>query len=272
MDPDFITVTEYYTGSGEYVTYPFTDKDAGTYYYRARGHNAYGAGAWSNVVSTTVRALVYYYDFSDEMVRPSWPIARTSYWQGDTAGETWTEEHDGTLYIIIDDRWDFTIGTPWQVAPDPPYIIEVRAKIHDPANLVAYGIVFGGNYATPCPAYRDTGCFEHYYRLEAIWDGGSLKVGFKRIDYHEPESSEDRGKGRGPELISYQYVSGDPDGWHTWTFVVKPDGIDIYYDGGLFGSTTDTAYVNEPYFGVYASANEYKPAIGRFDYYYVVPQ
>ena len=167
------------------------------------------------------------------------------------------------------DRWDFSIASPWEQAPPPPYTIKTRIKTHDASNLVAYGIIFGGNDGDPCPAYRDTGCLTHYYRLEVIWDGGSLKAGFKRIDYHEPESSGDRGKGRGKELISFRKVTNSPDNWHTWEFRVKPDGITIYFDGSEFGSTSDHTYVNDPYFGVYASANEYHPAIGRYDYYYV---
>jgi len=49
-DPsDWTTV---YEGSG--TSQPFTDKDGGTYYYRVRGHNAFGAGEWSDVKSTSV--------------------------------------------------------------------------------------------------------------------------------------------------------------------------------------------------------------------------
>jgi hypothetical protein len=171
----------------------------------------------------------------------------------------------------MNDKWDFTIGSPLEAAPSPPYVIQVRAKVHDPGNLIAYGIIFGGNGGSPCPAYRDTGCLTHYYRLEVIWDG-RLKAQLKRIDYHEPESSDDRGKGRGAELVGYTYIPGGGEEWNTWKFVVESDGIDIYLNGNHWRSVSDTRYVNDPYFGVYASANEYKPAIGRFDYFYVDPQ
>jgi hypothetical protein len=264
---DFVDV---YNGSG--TSYTASDKEGGTYYYRVRGHNTWGPGEWSDVKSTSVRSS-YRYDFdSPTKIVDRWPIRRTSYWRGDEERVTWTEEHGGSLYIIMDDRWDFTIASPFEEAPPTPYVIKARVKVHDPANLVAYGIIFGGNGGSPCPAYRDTGCLSHYYRLEVIWDGGGLKAGMKRIDYHEPESSGGRGKGRGPELISYSIVSDDPDGWHTWKFVVEDDGIDVYFDGDWFGSTSDDDYVNDPYFGVYASADEYKPAIGRFDYFYVEPK
>jgi hypothetical protein len=270
-DADFTDPTEYSTSS---TSYTFSDKDSGTYYYRVRGNNSYGPGEWSNTRSVSVRSYSYYYDFnSSTKVMDPWPIARTSYWRGDLGSDrvTWTEEHDGTMYLVMDDKWDFAIASPKEEAPALPYTIRTRVRVHDPANLVAYGIVFGGNEGSPCPAYRDTGCFSHYYRLEVIWDGGGLKAGLKRIDYHEPESSEDRGKGRGKELIDYEYIPGGADAWNTWKFVVRSDGIDIYLNDEHWESTSDDKYVDDPYFGVYASANEYKPAIGRFDYFYVEP-
>jgi len=266
-DTNFANPTNYYPGSSK--LYAISDKDSGTYYYRVRGNNGYGPGEWSNVKSVTVRSYSYHYEFNSATTIPnSWPIRRTSLYEGDKWGGVWTQESENSLFIVADDKYDFVIASPLEVAPSPPYVIQTRVKTHDPANLVAYGVVFGGNSGSPCPAYRDSGCFYHYYRLEVIWDGGALKAGFKRIDSHEA----DKGKGRGDELIEYGYVSGDPNGWHTWKFEVKSNGIDIYYDGSLFGHTDDHAYVNSPYFGVYASANEYKPAIGRFDYYHVDPQ
>jgi uncharacterized repeat protein (TIGR01451 family) len=254
--------------SGSSTSRQFTDKEDGTYYYRVRGQNSWGPGAWSAVKSTTVRSRSYHYDFSRSYAKPAWPIRRTSLYKGDQWGGTWTEEHDGTMYALMNDRFDFAIASPWEEAPPPPYVIKVRVKIHDPANLAAYGIIFGGNGGSPCPAYRTSGCLTHYYRLEVIWDS-ALKAGLKRIDQHE----SDKGHGQGKELIGYQYVtgSGSGDDWHEWKFKVKSDGIEVYFDGEKIGSTSDNKYVNDPYFGVYVSANEYKPAIGRFDYYYVDP-
>jgi uncharacterized repeat protein (TIGR01451 family) len=60
-DQAFTDPTTYYPGGAEY--YDVKDlakqKTGGTYYYRVRGHNAYGAGSWSNVRSTTIRVLPY---------------------------------------------------------------------------------------------------------------------------------------------------------------------------------------------------------------------
>jgi hypothetical protein len=273
-DENFASVTASWTVDGN-TTAQTVQKgsEVGTWYYRVRADAAcWGQGPWSDVKSSSARS--YTYDFSSPTkVKPLWPIRRTSYWRGDIAGVTWSEEQGGSAYVIMDDRFDFSIASPMEQAPSPPYVIQFKARVHDPANLTTYGIVFGANGGSPCPAYRDTGCFEHYYRLEVIFFSSTgMTVGFKRIDYHEPESSDSRGKGRGPELIGYRNVGGSAASWHTWKIIVKTDGIEVYLDGVLFGTTSDHTYVNEPYFGVYASANEYKPAIGRYDYLYVQPQ
>jgi hypothetical protein len=267
---DFSDAEPIYSGSAK--SYEVTNQEDGTYYYRVRGHNEAGAGEWSNVETVTVQSIEYYYDFSQSLIKPAWPIKRTTYWRGGERGVAWTEEQDGSLFIVMDSAFDFAIGSPWKELPSPPYVIETKARLHDATYLRAYGIIFGGNGGSPCPAYRDTGCLEHYYRLEVSADAGGLKGSFKRVDYHEPESDEDRGKGRGPALVPYKSVPGDPNAWNEWKFVVKSDGIDIYVNGKLWGATDDNKYVNEPYFGVYTSNDEFKPAIGRFDYFYVYPQ
>ncbi len=72
-DPDFYTLQEStnsdFSSPTEYTpltttSKQFTDKDDGTYYYRVRGNNEYGAGEWSNVVSVTVVSHDFYDDFS----------------------------------------------------------------------------------------------------------------------------------------------------------------------------------------------------------------
>jgi len=263
---NFTTPETRYIGTSTY--WDAVEKDPGTYYYRVRATNSWGNSLWSNVESVEVPNPAYRNDFTGSGEN-NWPIRRTSLLEGDEWHGTWTLEKDGSMYILMNDRWDFAIASPMVEAPSPPYVVETKAKFHDAANLVAYGVIFGAGGGSPCPAYRETGCFEHYYRLEVIWYGDeAAKAGFKRIDSHEA----DKGHGRGKELIDYQNLPVDPNGWHTWKFVVEEDGIDIYINGVLFGSVSDTSYINEPYFGIYASANEYKPAIGRFDYFYVYPK
>ena len=257
------------TGTSQFIDK--TDPPLEIYYrVRAEDDDCWGQGPWSNIQSVTFRA--YYYEFGDSGVTNPvpWIVRRTSLFEGDQWGGVWTKDKGGYMRFYMNDKFDFAIASPMDVAPSPPYVLETRVKVNDPANLVAYGIVFGGNTGSVCPAYRDEsgGCWWHYYRLETIWAGSYLKAQFKRIDYHVAE----KGKGRGESLTEFLRAGGDPDGWHTWKFVVKTDGIDVYYDGGLWASTRDTRYVNEPTFGIYISANEYKPSIAWFDYYRVYPQ
>ena len=260
--------------AGSNKQWAISGKDIDTYYYRVRGNNVSGAGSWSAVKAVTVRPVSFHYGFnsSSKLTNP-WPIRRTSYWKGDEGKDrvTWTEEHDGSLFVVIDDKWDFTIASPMEEAPSPPYVISVRAQLHDDTYLRGYGVIFGGNSGSPCPAYRDTGCFSHYYRLQVVAGAGALKADFKRVDYHEPESSDDRGKGRGVTLVSFEGLPGKPEAWNKWDIKVKPDGIDLYLNDILWHSVDDTKYVNEPYFGVYTANDEFRPGIGRFDYYNVDP-
>jgi uncharacterized repeat protein (TIGR01451 family) len=275
QDVNFGTLTkQWIVTSGTSQDVEQDSQTNGTFYYRVRADDTdcWGNGPWSTVKSTTVRPT-YIYDFnSPTKIRNPWPIRRTTYWRGDREGVTWTEEHDGSMYILMSDKWDAAIASPMLAAPDLPYEIVAKVKIRDPSNLVSYGIIFGGNGGSPCPAYRDTGCLTHYYRLNVVWHSG-LQANLKRIDYHE----EEKGKGRGADLSDWVELTAwpfnvDPDGWNTWKISVHSNGFDVYLNGLLFKSIEDTTYITEPYFGAFTSTDEYKPSIGQFDYFYVRPK
>jgi uncharacterized repeat protein (TIGR01451 family) len=53
------------------LSHSYTNKAVGTYYYRVRGNNAYGAGPWSNVQTIVVRPRGFFDDFSN--VNSGWP-------------------------------------------------------------------------------------------------------------------------------------------------------------------------------------------------------
>ena len=53
----FPSPTTVYDGAGTSWSVTDTGKRPGTYYYRVRGHNEWGYGAYSNVEAVTVRAL-----------------------------------------------------------------------------------------------------------------------------------------------------------------------------------------------------------------------
>ena len=45
--------------------------------------------------------------------------------------------------------------------------------------------------------------------------------------------------------------------------------VKFFVDGNQRATFSNTTYINEPYFGVFASTDEYKPSIWFFDYYQV---
>ncbi len=63
--------TTVYTTGGSTFSYSFTDKPAGTYYYRVQGVNSYGNGEWSLTRSVYVSSRDYYDDFTDS--NSGWP-------------------------------------------------------------------------------------------------------------------------------------------------------------------------------------------------------
>ena len=125
---------------------------------------------------------------------------------------------------------------------------------------MTYGIIFGGNNASPCPADRNApdGCLSRYYRVLVSWDQarGQFKWSLKRIDYTDAE----HGAGRGVDLIGWRYITGfeyDSLGWNEWRIEVTDDASDnikVYMNGHLLGSATDHTYLDEPYFGVFLSS------------------
>jgi hypothetical protein len=219
------------------------------------------------VISTTVIA------FRDDFTNPvaDWVVRRTS--APDPAVAV-TRYADGRLRTELHDRWDYAIFSPMIEAPAPPYNIQMTTRIVHFANLTSYGIVFGGNRGTVCPPIdRSTsgdpnGCFFHYYRLNVIW-GGYLKFQVKRIDYHEA----DKGKARGLSLLGegFSDISAvtSADNWNFWEIKVRDNGFAVYVNNQLLGWTTDTTYIHDPLFGIFASTDEYNSSVFEHEFYYV---
>ena len=89
-------------------------------------------------------------DFSDESSGWS-PVRRTTYLE-ETIAYYGDGNEEGSLVIIVADRWDWLIASPLMPAPEPPYAIEFRARVHDASNLVSGGAVFGGDWnGQACP-------------------------------------------------------------------------------------------------------------------------
>ena len=250
---------------GNVTTYDFQKSISTENYfcYRVRALTANYYSNWSNVECV---AGNYYDDFSSSS--SGWDIRR----QDTDDIENYNYYENGNYVLEIDGRWDYGLAAPLKPAPTPPYSIKTRVRLESADNLNSYGLIFGGDWnGQPCPNADYSSCFNHYYRLNIVWFGSVeyMKLELKRIDYHDPNSNS----GRGVELIPFSDIKvGSPtSGWKEWEVKVFPDGtIQVFLGDTLVGQAVDATYVNDyPYFGVFASSNEYLGAEPWFDWYSV---
>lgn len=248
----------------------------GTFYYRVRGNNAYGAGEWSAVDSISVG---YRDDFNGATTwdwrRGDDIIAKASSFRIRYSG--------GSMYTLIVGSYDFGVVSPMKAAASVPYTLRARVSVvknesfdgrtYYIRNGTMYGLVFGGNSGSPCPADRNTatntGCFSHYYRLTVIYDVHSLGAPFwqlKRIDYHD---HDDDGKGKGVTLIQGNSTAISADGWNEWRVEVSSSAIKVYVNGTYLGQTNDTRYVNDRYFGIFLGSPDIGDTGIKWDWYEV---
>jgi hypothetical protein len=178
---------------------------------------------------------------------------------------------DGHFVHRMKSGWDSMIGGPLMPAPQPPYRIESKIRLSGKDNLHSYGLVFGGDWdGRLCPNKDFTSCYNQYYRLLVLWFGNNdeLKYQLKRITSHD----EDNGHGRGSTLIGFREVQvKEPSGdWQVWAVEVEPDGtIKIFVNDDQVGETTDTALIDQPYFGTFSAVDEYTGLRAEFDWYSV---
>lgn len=299
-DPNFGTILSEETVSILHHIFlqPGAD-DTYYYYYRVRANsNTFGIGSgWSNVV-TVVKP--YYDDFSSGVSK--WVTRRQD--RDDVQNEI---HHDSNNYLKmwVRGRWDFMLASPLDKAPPPPYRIETRVKFDGVGNLNTYGIIWGGDWnGGVCPRagrsaeanripetmiaptsdvyYRisgraplnyDDNCFQTYYRTIMLWQGpgNEMKFQVKRVDYHD-----DNNHGKGVDLRAWnniQLQSGDSLGWNTWTIDVYENGtVNIFSGTNLVAQVNDTRYLNQPYFGLFASTDEYPGSDPLWDYIKVEPR
>ena len=213
-------------------------------------------------------------DFSD--ASSGWsPVRRTTYLE-ETVAYYGSGSEAGNLIIIVADRWDWLIASPLKPTPEAPYAIEFRTRVHDASNLVSGGAVFGGDWnGQPCPeignVYQTTNCFNHFYNFNMIFYG-PLKLLHEQVDslFWCPNCGGSPIKRLGPTIDVDPILSNGPSlEWHTYRIEVRASGVKFFVDNVQRATFSNTTYINEPYFGVFASTDEYKPSIWFFDYYQV---
>lgn len=228
-------------------------------------------GQWSN---TAMVIGGYRDDFSDDS--SGWtPVRRTTYLE-ETVPYYGTGSEAGNLIIIVDDRWDWMIASPLMPTPKSPYAIQFRARVHAASNLVSGGAVFGGDWnGQACPeignVYETTNCFNHFYNFNLIFYG-PMKLLHEQVDKLSwcPNCGGSPIKRLGPTKTVDPILSNGPSlEWQTYRIEVRSSGVKFFVDNDQKASFSNTTYINEPYFGVFASTDEYKPSIWFFDYYQV---
>lgn len=251
------------------------------YFYRIRSRVGQRVGPWSNVDSVI---SAYRDDFTD--ASSGWAIRRTTYieevrsFYEITGSRNW-------LIMAVEDRWDWGITSPLAKAPRIPYVIEYEIQHGELSNLVSHGVVFGGDWTgAACPDtssangwYRHEACFNHFYNVNVILYG-PLKLLFERID----ELVWCLGCGGSPmkrigdvDFGNVRDVQGvDPGGWNKYRVEVRQDGIKIFAgrpDGVLTlqQEYEDTRWVTAPYFGIFASTDEFHNSVARVEYIQVLP-
>ena len=65
--------------------------------------------------------------------------------------------------------------------------------------------------------------------------------------------------------------SAVPNGWNTWRVEVRNNGLKLFVNDQQYATSSDTRWVNEPYFGVFGSTDEYSNSTTRWDYVEVRP-
>jgi uncharacterized repeat protein (TIGR01451 family) len=275
---DFATITaEFNLGqvNSQQVTRPLSPDNS--WYYRARAVIGGQVGPWSNVVEVVAG---YRDDFNDPST--GWAIRRTTladqrvrvyYGAGDVAGN---------LVMIVDDRWDWGIGSPMRKAPAIPYAVEFYAKSHNPVHRTSGNVVLGGDWVegTQCPPpfpeiYTHANCFNQFYAWNFIIEAVSTKLQHETVNELVwcPECTHSPMK-RIATLTDVGVIfesEAQTKGWNTWRIEMRNDGAHLFVNGTFRAHLPDTQYFNQPYFGVFATVWNYKPSIWLYDWFQVVP-
>ena len=276
QDPGFAGATTFDMGTELSRTFTHTLSTQNVYYYRLRTLDGSQIGLWSEPVRVVGG---YRDDFTSNS--SGWRIRRTTFIE---EVRTFYEIDSTNSWLImqVEDSWDWGIASPGAPAPAVPYAIEYRARVAHRANLVSFGAVFGGDWpGAICPDpstvagwYEHELCFNDFYNTNTIWFG-DLKLLFERVDElvwcPTCGGSPMKRLGDIDANNTADLSNVDPDGWNTYRIEVRESGIRFYANNSLQFQYSDTRHIHQPYFGVFASTDEYSNSTTRFEYYQIIP-
>ncbi|MCP4359307.1 MAG: hypothetical protein GY796_14940 [Chloroflexi bacterium] len=288
QDPDFATGVTTYQLDRLVTSQRFNMHDPSpynVYYYRLRSRNIPGdVSAWS----TPIKVISAYYDEFDDN-STGWDRRRVTHIDETIAWYEIDVSQDKDWLIVQSlDSWDWVIASPLMPAPEVPYKIEYDSKHANLGNLVSHGAAYGADWngdLCPDPStvegwYEHTACFNHFYNTNTIWFG-DLKLLFERVDYLEwrPQdggSPMKRGSdsgyfdGGGWFLIP-RIPHTDANDWNSWRIEVRETGMKFYANGRLYATSDDTRWIHDPYFGIFASTDEYSNSTARIEFFKITP-
>ncbi len=220
------------------------------------------------VTSPVVPTELYETDFDDSIA--PWTAVR---WQKGAAFDLDHEDgcdsgHCGFLDLDVENEETYAIASPLIVGPNPPYVIEFRAKLHERKDKHQYGAVFGGDWHSgECPGDNTDSCFNHYYEFRVRYrdEAGEtyLEYRLRRIDGHDDNNIEE-----GEDLIKWTRVDGvDAEDWVKWSVRYNERGrITFKVNNSELGTFAEDQKYDDPlYFGVFARAGDNGDARARFN-------
>jgi hypothetical protein len=238
--------------------------------------------AWSNVVAV---AGSYFDDFNSDAT--GWAIRRTTLLEEVFA---YYETPQSWYVIQVHDKWDWGIASPMRPAPEPPYVLEMRMQPVNNGNLISFGIVTRGNWdGEPCidysslpGIYERMNCFSEFYNSNLINVGGygeRLKLLWEKIDYlqwcpgcgNSPMKRLSNNVDTWVEVSSVPNIKQGQNQWNDWRIEVYADRQIISVNGQQFATYANSDHNQNPYFGIFASTDEYNNSTWRIDFVRVTP-
>jgi len=173
----------------------------------------------------------------------------------------------GALELLLGTTNSYVLVSPLVPAKQPPYNIEVVAKLKDTKDQQMYGVVFGGDWnGGPCNAPGSGNCFTHYYELRVQYrdSGGKQFQELKlvRVDGHDAN-------GNPVSTILQDWIKGGNVGSDDWVEIdiyVQANGVmTLYWNGKYIAEKQDATLVNQPYFGLLLLSRENGNARVKYD-------